>query len=150
MNEPPIDRTGWPSGPWDDEPDELEWKLDGLDGYIGLILRNPMGALCGYVGIPTGHALHGRVQRGCEFLAVHGGITFAAPWVHESGAVMWLVGFDCLHVYDDAPGMPIPLGGAYRTLDYVRREVERLAVQLAAVDINAALRLQATKEEGSS
>lgn len=53
-----IDRTGWMPGPWDDEPDKLQWT-DTVTGLPCLIVRNQAGALCGYVGVPTGHPLHG-------------------------------------------------------------------------------------------
>lgn len=44
--------------PWENEPDRKEWEAHGLPC---LILRTPnSGALCGYVGVPEGHVLHGR------------------------------------------------------------------------------------------
>lgn len=54
-----IDRTGWPSGPWDDEPDRVEWR-DEATGLPCLALRNDMfGSWCGYVAVPPGHPVHG-------------------------------------------------------------------------------------------
>jgi hypothetical protein len=37
---------------WDNEPDRVEFESLGLPC---LIVRNPFGALCGYVGVPEGH-----------------------------------------------------------------------------------------------
>lgn len=37
---------------WDQEPDRKHWVQQGLDC---LIVRNLMGALCGYVGVPPSH-----------------------------------------------------------------------------------------------
>ncbi len=44
-------------GPWDDEPDALDFMAHGLPCAIR---RGPSAALCGYVGLPAGHALHGK------------------------------------------------------------------------------------------
>lgn len=44
------------SGPWDSEPDALDWEHAGLKCAIR---RAPLGHLCGYVGIPSGHPLYG-------------------------------------------------------------------------------------------
>jgi hypothetical protein len=134
-----IDRTGWPAGPWDDEPDTVRWTL--AVGLLGLIGRNALGAFCGYVGLPPGHPLHGFASGAFGFVRVHGGVTFTAPYAAD-GRVYWLVGFDCLHCFDDAPGMWVPgLGrslmpgrGQYRDLQYVRAEVESLGRQLVGVD----------------
>lgn len=53
-----TDKSSWPRGEWDDEPDKTQWT-DETTGLACLIVRNPMGALCGYVGVPTTHVLHG-------------------------------------------------------------------------------------------
>jgi hypothetical protein len=121
-----IDRTGWPRGPWDDEVDRYEFRTQV--GYPGLIHRNLVGALCGYVGVPPGHPAHGRswrsednYERGPDGtidyereklnplngLDVHGGITYAEkcqPAAGESDDVWWL-GFDCSHAWDLSPGI---------------------------------------------
>lgn len=55
-----IDRAGWESGPWDSEPDKKQW-LDEASGLACLIVRNQNGGnLCGYVGVPKTHPLHGK------------------------------------------------------------------------------------------
>ena len=33
----------WPAGPWDTEPDRVEWRLPDLPGYPLLIVRGPIG-----------------------------------------------------------------------------------------------------------
>lgn len=53
-----IDRTGWPKGPWDDEPDKVNWVTKAW--YAGMIVRNHGGALCGYVGVPSKHPHYAR------------------------------------------------------------------------------------------
>jgi hypothetical protein len=105
-----------------------------------MILRGPTGALCGYVGVPPGHPWHGRDYDEVPARA-HGGLTYAAacqedghichvPLPGESPDVWWL-GFDCAHAGDNTPSTSERLRqyGEYRTIEYVRREVEELAQQ---------------------
>lgn len=87
---------------------------------------------------------------------VHGGLTFAdfcQPHDDETAAEaichvprpgepddVWWLGFDTAHCWDLVPGMAAldlklgitsgPIGGTYRTLDYVRAEVASLASQV--------------------
>ncbi len=49
-----IKKSQWGKGLWQDEPDELQW-VDEATGLTCLILRNPVGAFCGYVGVPETH-----------------------------------------------------------------------------------------------
>lgn len=44
-------------GPWDDEPDHLEFRHAGFDCVIHRVPHG--GHLCGYVGLPIGHPLFG-------------------------------------------------------------------------------------------
>lgn len=145
-----VDRTGWDRGPWDSEPDRLEWRHAGLPC---LIVRNRSGALCGYVGLPPGHRMHGvdygDIRIGDEYPDVHGGLTYTnacqgvichVPREGEPAEVWWL-GFDCAHYMDLAPGsdakLPAHLRSSgyetYRDVPYVRREVNRLAEQMASI-----------------
>lgn len=50
------DKSTWGEGPWTSEPDRLEFET--ACGLTGLVLRGPLGALCGYVGVPPGHPLY--------------------------------------------------------------------------------------------
>jgi hypothetical protein len=153
-----TDKSTWGDGPWHEEPDKVQW-IDAATGLDCLIVRSPMGSLCGYVGLPPGHPAHGRDYDDVD-VAVHGDLTFAgacdedAPEGHgichvpEPGrpADVWWLGFDCGHTFDVSPafdagmresGMPpLPhfaeLPTTYKSLAYVRAEVEALARQLAA------------------
>ncbi len=93
-----VDKSGWGGGPWDDEPDKAAW-VDEAPGLDCMIVRGPMGALCGYVGVPEGHPWHGKSYDDClegnackapehegshwacqspdGTARVHGGLTFA-------------------------------------------------------------------------
>ncbi len=127
-----VDKSKWDRGPWDDEPDKVQMlhKESGLDC---LIVRAPLGALCGYVGVTEGHPFFNVDYGACtlkpacgepycehtpeSILQVHGGITFSnmcqedrehgvchTPLPGRSDKVFWL-GFDCNHFDDLAPFM---------------------------------------------
>jgi hypothetical protein len=159
-SEPEIDRTNWPSGPWDSEPDRIEWRMSEPPGYPCLIVRGPLGALCGYVGVPPGHPAHSKTGDEVE-VSVHGGVTFAdrcsgrvchVPRPGEPEDVWWL-GFDTGHAFDFIPSIAAGLGSLpgrngvtayvewyadmrYRDVAYVRAEVEQLAAQLAQMAVH--------------
>lgn len=138
MKEHAVDRSTWDSGPWDNEPDRIEWRYQGLPC---LIVRNSMGALCGYVGVPEGHPWY-RKDYGQVDADVHGGLTYAdhccddtpichVPQPGESDNVWWL-GFDCAHSFDYVPkmdGFIRQYMSSYKDVPYVRSEVESLVRQ---------------------
>ncbi len=138
----PMDRSDWGPGPWDDEPDRLEWKEAG---FPCMAIRNHMGVWCGYVGVPPGHPYYGKNYHDVE-ANVHGGLTYSAPCqghichVPEPGEPddVWWLGFDCGHSDDFVPDMsrrlwPHDRENIYRTLEYVKKEITELAWQLANV-----------------
>jgi hypothetical protein len=127
-----IDKSAWGDGPWQDEPDRVEWYVDGV---ACLALRHPgAGHWCGYAAVPPGHRWHGLGYSACYSddcpdgetcphyadVEVHGGITFAekcapkrsdrdpreqvchVPRPGEPDDVWWL-GFDFHHAWDIAP-----------------------------------------------
>jgi hypothetical protein len=146
-----IDRSSWPPGPWDDEPDRVDWR-DEITGYPCFVKRGPTGAWCGYVGLPPGHRFHDADPDEVP-VDVHGGLTFGAPCDEDDGPtaerichvprpgepadVFWL-GFDCAHYNDVSPGM-LGLGfkylaadrATYKPVSYARDETTALARQLA-------------------
>jgi len=140
-----IDRTGWPSGEWDNEPDKIVW-LDNDTGYPCMIVRSPVtGSLCGYVGINSHQPRHPDFQKHYETLSdidVHGGLTFS-NWRDErfEDKSIWWFGFDCAHLYDRSPAMEAHMpsinfeGCIYRDLPYVISEVAKLAAQLKLREI---------------
>ena len=154
-----IDRSSWPSGPWDGEPDKIQWP-DAATGLPCLAVRNPTyGHWCGYVGLPPGHPLHGVDTDDIDNIVsgVHGGINytdlcFRTQDAEESVGIchvpspgepehVWWVGFDCAHALDASPFtvrnmrdlmlQPV-LPATYRTLAYVQDNCASLAAQLAA------------------
>ena len=156
-----MNKTGWGDGPWNDEPDKVQW-VDVATSLDCLIVRNQFGGLCGYVGVPPEHPCHGagydsiRVSGEEDWPEVHGGLTYANVCIEglpedrsvchvpEPGrpADVWWFGFDTGHAGDLQPAMkareaalglpPIMgMGETYRTVGYVRAECARLAEQLA-------------------
>jgi len=145
-----VDKSSWPAGEWQDEPDKMQWP-DPDTGLPCLIVRGPSGALCGYVGVSDQHPWHGREYSDDVVSAdVHGGLTFSRACAHttdESKHIchvpgpgepdnVWWFGFDCAHSGDLCPeherryGMPMGYE-TYKSFNYVKREVTKLARQLA-------------------
>ena len=95
--------------------------------------------LCGYVHLKSDHPCYGIEYDDLDF-DVHGGITFAKKIGDD-----WVIGFDCGHSFDIVPersethslfnklfdvkkpdGLPV----AYRNIEYVKSEIEKLVKQL--------------------
>lgn len=149
----PVDRTGWGPGPWDGEPDRIEWEHAGRPC---LMVRHPNGHWCGYAAVDPGHPLHGKdyddpFQWEDDWeSAPHGGLTYANKCGHNVCHVpkpgqpddVWWFGFDCGHLSDLSPGRAAreramgfpPIGRhIYRCVPYVEVETNRLAEYLAGV-----------------
>jgi len=142
-----IDKTNWPRGPWDAEPDKVQWT-DPATGMTCLAVRHDSsGHWCGYVGVTEGHPCFGLDYDAAYDRAdveVHGGLTYASFCVEddkEHGVChipepgqpdrVWWLGFDCAHSGDKSPRWDKSGGGKYRTLDYVKQQCAELAEQLA-------------------
>lgn len=147
----------WGEGPWQSEPDRLEWHAHG---FPCLAVRGPVGAWCGYVGLPRRHPLYGRDYDLAEEhgISAHGGITFGGfcggAICHNDPERVYWIGFDCAHYQDLSPALRATMRHiapeltklhekleldrvfgteVYRTLEFVRRETEELARQLKSV-----------------
>lgn len=127
-----LDRSTWAHGPWDDEPDKMQWQ-DVSTGLPCLIVRHQIsGHLSGYVGVRPGHPLHGlrahdgdpstreRFNALVDEIDVHGGINCGMAcdrWPDAEGGIaagvchepspgepddVWWLGFDCMHAWEDA------------------------------------------------
>lgn len=133
-----IDKTSWPAGPWQTEPDKKQWP-DEETGLPCLIVRGPVGALCGYVGVSPEHPWFGKDYTECtlpqsqcrswcdhspeNLLDVHGGLTFAnscsngpenvgichKPSEGETDDIWWF-GFACAD-FDDVRPRPSLVDG---------------------------------------
>lgn len=147
-----MDKRTWGPGPWQDEPDKMQWP-DSATGLPCLIKRNPVGALCGYVGVPVGHPWYGEHYREVHpDVQIHGGLTYSdacqegdeghtichVPALGEPDHAWWL-GFDCGHRGDYAPNGSSEMDfwnsllgseagdGSYCDLAYVQAQCTALA-----------------------
>lgn len=155
-----VDKSDWPRGEWDNEPDKIQWP-DEATGLPCLIVRNHMGALCGYVGVSEGHPLYGKRYHQINLEVHGGGLTFSNPCApdpdetrdicHSPGSGepdhVWWFGFDCAHAFDLSPAIrkyveeaersySKPAGWAkevYRNIEYVTEECRQLARQLKEI-----------------
>lgn len=114
--------------PRESEPNELLWKVHGLDCHL---LRGPLGAWCGYVGVLEGHPDYG-VDYGTLDYEVHGGLTYGQMGDGLRDETLWWLGFDCAHYNDFVPLLGRPFEGTYHTIEYAKKETENLARQIAA------------------
>lgn len=139
-----VDKSTWPDGPWKQEPDKVQFT-DAATGYPCLIVRGPVGALCGYVGVPDSHPWHGRHYSDVNAYA-HGGLTFSDRCAHgddpsrgichipqpgESDNVWWF-GFDCAHYGDLCPACQTYGAEHYRDIQFVEQECADLAARIFA------------------
>ena len=143
-----VDKTGWPDGQWQSEPDKIQW-LDPDTRMACLINRHPaMGHFCGYVGVPPGHRFHGADADAVEGIGAYYGLTFSGPChdgddksrgvchVPDPGEPdeVWWLGFDCAHLDDLSPAhtdsVSARYGATYKTAEFVQAEVASLAKEL--------------------
>lgn len=149
-----LRKTEWGPGPWELEPDLVQW-VDEITQRHCIAVRNSMGSWCGYVAVGPSHPYYEKPYEDIENnIDVHGGITFAGPCSDNGkkpglGGLHWnphfcdgnhlyWFGFDCSHGGDVIPSM-LKLGsvypsiwseGVYRDLEYVIEQCTMLAKQL--------------------
>lgn len=97
-----VDKTQWGPGPWQDEPDLVEWWVRGIPCLI--VRSDVAGALCGYVAVRRGHPYYFRDYDSVP-LECHGGLTFSGDGVYMHTPGWWWLGFDCAHWGDAIPGI---------------------------------------------
>ena len=127
-------------GPWNNEPDKALWDHAGYDCLMHR--HSTSGHWCGYVGVPSDHALYEKNYEDPAFLNFTEEITyvdFCRDHICHHGddfkhAKVWWIGFDFAHGCDYSPGIGA-LGSPnnYKTFEYVKRATEAMAEQLAAV-----------------
>lgn len=74
-----TDKSSWPIGPWQGEPDKIQWT-DEETGLPCLIKRASIsGHLCGYVGVLESHPIYRFTPNNKEIrkLKVHGGVNYS-------------------------------------------------------------------------
>ena len=128
--------------PWEKEPDLEEW-VDEATGYKCTVMRHAsLEHLNGYVAIPKGHKVWGKGEDVMD-VDVHGGLTYSSV---DKETDEWVLGFDCSHVDDFSPKLVLTLmkytdsrlehhtQGTYRTFEWVKEEVVKLAKQLGEME----------------
>lgn len=122
------ERRGWPSGPWDTEPDGIQWMRGG---YRCEIVRSATGAWLGYVYIRAGHPWNGLHYDSLPSLFDGRCLSKAAPEVDDAGEPTgcWVVGFHCDETSDLAPLLPAlhRRNPVYRDQAYAVAMTENLA-----------------------
>ncbi|HEX9504236.1 MAG TPA: hypothetical protein VF974_08050 [Patescibacteria group bacterium] len=136
-----CDKSKWGPGPWQNEPDRIEFEYNR---FPCLMQRNmQLGNWCGYVAVPPGHPAFEKSYNDIE-VNVHGGLTYAN---HCNGHIchipkpgkpdnVWWLGFDLGHLDDLMPWFKrhgIMNDGVYRDVAYVKAECKNLAQQLEAM-----------------
>ena len=144
IEQPWLNRDNWGEGEWQNEPDTDQFLYRYHDC---LVLRNDVGALCGYVRVPKN-------SRWTDFstIQVHGNITYSS--LNEDGD-RW-IGFDCCGHADFVPGIeteknyfsdslkareeemrrmigdPLRIKKVYRNMDYVINQCMDVVDQLCS------------------
>jgi hypothetical protein len=132
-----TDKTDWGDGPWQDEPDKMQWT-DEATGLPCLAVRSRSGAWCGYVGVDTGHpwfqadpfkislpdGVHGALNFAsfCQDEADEGHGVCHIPGPGEPDRVWWL-GFDCQHAWDKKPANDALMRRVAPHLEEMRQEL---------------------------
>jgi hypothetical protein len=102
-------RAGWPSGPWDDEPDFLAW-VEPETGYRCCAMRHLLGNWNGYVKVPPESLLAG--------MEYNDRVPIPPGWNDKRKGYKLLQDVDILHAFvealgkvsgDDEPGEPLAL-----------------------------------------
>lgn len=133
------DRESWGEGPWQDEPDRVDW-VDATTGLLCTAIRNDFGAWCGYVGVSRQHPYYLLHYDDITGIYAHGGLTYAGRLMHAEEAAeryglsaIWWLGFDCAHSGDYMPGTERGKHETYKDIRFVISRITDLALQLGAV-----------------
>jgi hypothetical protein len=97
------DKKLWGPGPWQDEPDQLDFMIEG---YLCQLRRGQMGGWCGYVLVPEGHPWFDNRPRAYADAQVHGGISYGQRTCASCDAqvgAQYSVGFGYMHAGDYCP-----------------------------------------------
>lgn len=137
-----IDKSRWPAGPWHNEPDRLQW-IDPASSLPCLMIRvRYSGNWCGYVGLNEAHPCWNEFYTNINVEA-YGDLTYSGWADNDEQGIRfsldegdennyWIIGFDCNHSFDFAPGEIFIHGNPkdYMCMIDVADEVTKLAAQL--------------------
>src|SRR3990167_4872027 len=109
----PHSNHEWGEGQWNGEPDRVDFNWCGLRCFVHRHVQRytQWEGTCnfnGYVAVPRSHPAFGRHYDALD-VSVHGGLTYSDKAHGHLGfadpAKLWVLGFDCAHVWDYAPAM---------------------------------------------
>lgn len=145
------EKLEWGSGPWQNEPNRVEWQHLGV---TCIAHRGFGGSWCGYASVLPNHPFHGKgYSEIYDKISVHGGLTYSSACqghichtpAEEQPDNLWWFGFDCDHAGDLMPALrsrlvklgqdfnsPLFHEDHYWTLEEVQEETNYLAEQLLA------------------
>lgn len=157
------DRSRWGRGAWDNEPDAARW-LDEKSLFQCVISRCH-SYWCGYVIIPSSHFLYNinLYDIDTTHFKVHGGVSYSgkgnfSTWkrfLSEASRAPndWVIGFDCGHCDDMTPEDGYSQWKIknyedylYRDIEYVKKEVTKLASYLNDSALIRDMLVEATDE----
>jgi hypothetical protein len=139
-NAPAIDKSTWGPGPWQSEPDRVDFVHAGFACFVRR--REDHGNFCGYVGVPHEHPLYGKPYDDAEVAPLERRrLNQRIPRVRPRRAAFESFRFRLAHSRNHARRQiervraveTQPPHVVYRDLPYVRAECERLAEQLAGL-----------------
>lgn len=159
-----VDKASWGPGPWQAEPDKVQWT-DEATGIACLVVRNEVGALCGYVGVPDGHPWHGRhfmdvdpgpdVHRELSYsLECQGdpnGVTVCHVAADDEPETLWWLGFHCSSGHDLSPAiLTLNSPAVSRLREYLTYvPIAYVRAQCAVLAHSALLALEARNHAGN-
>lgn len=137
--ENPKHNQAWGAGPWNGEPDRVDFRWHGLQCFVHRNVRRHAqdwegtGGWCGYVGVPRSSPAFGRHYDALD-VSVHGGLTFsgkghAGHLTIPGRAARWILGFDCGHAFDYLPAMESQLAKLYESPE-AQAAAEQLGVPI--------------------
>lgn len=134
-----VNKSNWKKGPWDREPDKLQW-IDEETGLPCLIVRDASGALGGYIGVFQGHPFFQKHHQVVP-IWVHGGLKYSdfcqtedehgISYISDAGRRerFWWFGFTCTQLEDCCPASGSACG-KYRDVAFVQQEIQDMAQQI--------------------
>lgn len=121
-------------------------------GYPCVVLFQPFGFRCGYVGLPKENKYYGKTY-GTIPVKCHWGLTYGRPYLSEQpNENTWWIGFDCGHygdaydyekaieyfgdseMYEILKEENVALHGTVKTLDFAILECKEIVEQLIELE----------------
>lgn len=136
--------------PWDTPFETLVWVSEHTGETLAIRRNEDLKILCGYVLLDLADPLVSKIK-GKDIegdFYVHGGVTWNAPIAFFPGK--HAVGFDCAHYMDYIPYTGRGSPEDYKDEHYVRKECEKLGLQIKNARAALAGRTLTSGDSGDS